>query len=212
MTRFLHGLERGHANMFIIIAGCRKVGSNLAIELSQLGHDIVVIDSDESNFNALGTGFNGITIAGIPIDEDVLRSAGIEQADCLAAVTNDDNMNMMISQIARRLFHVPQVITRVYDPKREKVFREMGLDTICPTSLAVDWLKNYLLHTNEPVSHEFIGTEVQFQTVRPNRKQIGQSINDLREGSVFGLMRDGHFVLAKPELKVDAGDLLVISA
>lgn len=197
--------------MYIIIAGCRKVGSNLALALSQQDHDVVVIDSDASNFDALGSGFNGITIAGIPIDEDILRSAGIEQADCLAAVTNDDNMNMMISQIARKLFHVPQVITRVYDPKREAVFRQMGLDTICPTSLAVDRIKDYLLHTEESLSREFFGTEVQFASVRPGRKQIGKTIAELMEDSVFGLLRGSRFMLAKPDLTIAAGDILVVS-
>lgn len=131
--------------MYIIIAGCRKVGSNLAIVLSQANHDVVVIDSDPENFKLLGSGFNGLTITGMPIDEDVLRSAGIEAADALAAVSNDDNMNVMISQIATNLFHVPRVITRVYDPEREIVFNRLGLHTICPTTLAVEKIKDYLV-------------------------------------------------------------------
>jgi len=130
--------------VYIIIAGCRKVGSNLARVLSQENHDVVVIDSDPDNFELLGSGFNGLTITGMPIDEDVLRSAGIEKADALAAVSNDDNMNVMISQIAANLFHVPRVITRVYDPEREVVFNKIGLTTICPTTLAVDKIKEFL--------------------------------------------------------------------
>ncbi len=124
--------------MYIIIAGCRKVGSNLARTLAEEGHDVVVVDSDEKDFELLGSGFNGMTLAGMPIDEDVLRSAGIEKADALAAVTDDDNMNVMISQVARGIFHVPNVVTRIYDPEREKVFRSMGLRTLCPTMLAVE--------------------------------------------------------------------------
>lgn len=131
--------------MYIIIAGCRKVGSNLAIVLSQANHDVVVVDSDPENFNLLGSGFNGLTITGMPIDEDVLRIAGIEKADALAAVSNDDNMNVMISQIASNLFHVPRVITRVYDPERETVFNKLGLHTICPTTLAVEKIKDFLV-------------------------------------------------------------------
>lgn len=198
--------------MYIIIAGCRKVGSNLALELSQMDHDVVVIDSDSSNFDALGTGFNGVTIAGIPIDEDILRSAGIEQADCLAAVTNDDNMNMMISQIAQRIFHVPHVITRVYDPKRAAVFHQMGLETICPTSLAVEHIKNVLLNTNASVNQEMLGAEIQFSSQRPGRRQVGHKIGDLVDESVFGLLRGNRFMLARPDLVVDANDILILSA
>ncbi len=130
--------------MYIIIAGCRKVGSNLAIELSQSNHDVVVIDNDPDNFELLGSGFNGLTITGMPIDEDVLRSAGIEKADALAAVSNDDNMNVMISRVASDIFHVPRVVTRVYDPEREIVFSKLGLQTICPTTLAVYKIKDML--------------------------------------------------------------------
>ena len=131
--------------MYIIVAGCRKVGSNLAIALAQEDHDVVVIDSDPENFRLLGSGFNGLTISGMPIDEDVLRSAGIEKADALAAVSNDDNMNVMITEVAKNIFHVPKVITRVYDPEREPVFNKMGITTICPTSLAVEKIRDYLV-------------------------------------------------------------------
>ncbi len=124
--------------MYIIIAGCTKVGANLALRLSQEGHDIVVIDAKSGNLESLGVGFNGMTIAGIPIDEDVLKSAGIEMADALAAVTPDDNMNIMISQIGKQLYHVPVVIARTHDPEREQVLMQMGLDTVCSTTLAVN--------------------------------------------------------------------------
>jgi len=79
-----------------------------------------------------------MTITGIPIDEDILEMAGIKSADALAAVTSDDNVNIMVSQIARQIYHVPTVITRTYDPQRKEVLTAMGLDTICPTTLAVD--------------------------------------------------------------------------
>ncbi|MPM44411.1 Trk system potassium uptake protein TrkA [bioreactor metagenome] len=124
--------------MYIIIAGCGKVGANLVKRLSEEGHNVVVIDRDEENFSKLGNGSNCMTIAGMPIDEDVLETAGIESADALAAVTADDNMNIMVAQIARQIYHVPTVIARTYDPQRQDVLTAMGLDTICPTTLAVD--------------------------------------------------------------------------
>ena len=124
--------------MYIIIAGCGKVGANLAKKLSDFGHDVAVIDRDEKSFEQLGTGYNFLTITGIPIDEDVLKDAGIESADALAAVTNDDNTNIMISQIARQLYRVPKVITRSYDPESTEVLDNLGLDAICTTVLAVD--------------------------------------------------------------------------
>ena len=178
--------------MYIIVAGCRKVGSNLAIELSQANHDVVVVDSDPENFELLGSGFNGLTITGMPIDEDVLRSAGIEKADALAAVSNDDNMNVMISQVANGIFHVPRVITRVYDPEREIVFNKLGLLTICPTTLAVEKIRDFLV-SEQHESHSFQGTKIGFKYVRPGKNMTGKTVKSVENGLIIGLIRNGIF-------------------
>ena len=196
--------------MYIIIAGCRKIGSNLALMLSEENHDVVVIDSDPNNFEPLGTGFNGVTIAGMPIDEDVLRSAGIDRADALAAVTSDDNMNVMISQIARELFHVPKVITRLYDPARETVFERMGLTTICPTTLAVDRLKCMLIPQSELATIDIGGAMISFRPMKPARRFVGKSALEIREISIFGMIRKGHFQFACAKTVIEADDTLVI--
>lgn len=124
--------------MHIIIAGCSKVGANLVNRLSEQGHNVVVIDRNPDSFSQLGGGSNCMSIAGMPIDEDVLKEAGIEMADALAAVTTDDNTNIMIAQIARQLYRVPKVITQTNDPERQQVLTFMGLETICPTTLTVE--------------------------------------------------------------------------
>ena len=135
--------------MYIIVAGCGKIGANLVKNLSNDGHDVVVIDPNEENFAQLENGTNCLTVTGMPIDEDVLKSAGIERADALFAVTSDDNVNIMTAQIAKQLYHVPRVITRFYDPDKEQVMRQMGLCTICPTLLAVEKIGTLLGETEE---------------------------------------------------------------
>ena len=135
--------------MYIIIAGCGKIGSNLVKTLSNEGHDVVVIDPNEDNFAQLESGTNCLTITGMPIDEDVLKSAGIEHADALCAVTSDDNVNVMVAQIASQLYHVPHVVTRVYDPDKDEVLRQMGLITVCPTMLTVAAIGALLGETEE---------------------------------------------------------------
>ena len=135
--------------MYIIIAGCGKIGANLVKTLSNEGHDVVVVDPNEENFAQLENGTNCLTITGMPIDEDVLMSAGIERADARCAVTSDDNVNIMTAQIAKQLYHVPRVITRFYDPEKETVMRQMGLCTICPTMLAVEKIGALLGETEE---------------------------------------------------------------
>ena len=135
--------------MYIIIAGCGKIGANLVKTLSNNGHDVVVIDPNEENFAQLENGTNCLTITGMPIDEDVLKSAGIERADALCAVTSDDNVNIMTAQIASQLYRVPHVVTRVYDPEKDEVMRQMGLTTVCPTMLTVAKIGSLLGETEE---------------------------------------------------------------
>jgi K+ transport systems, NAD-binding component len=135
--------------MYIIIAGCGKIGANLVKSLSNEGHDIVVIDPNEESFAQLENGTNCLTITGMCIDEDVLKSAGIERADALLAVTSDDNVNIMTAQIASQLYHVPHVVTRVYDPEKDEVLRQMGLTTVCPTMLTVAKIGSLLGETEE---------------------------------------------------------------
>ena len=135
--------------MYIIIAGCGKIGANLVKQLSNDGHDVVVIDPNEESFAQLENGTNCLTVTGMSIDEDVLKSAGIEHADALCAVTSDDNVNVMTAQIAKQLYHVPHVVTRVYDPNKDEVLRQMGLCTICPTMLTVAKIGELLGETEE---------------------------------------------------------------
>lgn len=135
--------------MYIIIAGCGKIGANLVKQLSSNGHDVVVIDPNEESFAQLENGTNCLTITGMCIDEDVLKTAGIEHADALCAVTSDDNVNVMVAQIASQLYHVPHVVTRVYDPDKDEVLRQMGLITVCPTMLTVAAIGALLGETEE---------------------------------------------------------------
>lgn len=197
--------------MYFIIAGCMKIGASLAQMLSQENHDVVVIDSDPNNLEALGNGFNGVTITGMPIDEDVLRSAGIEKADALAAVTRDDNMNVMVAQVAQNIFHVPKVITRLYSPEQEVVFRQMGMTTICPTLMAVNKIKEMLVSKLGTAELSIGGATVAFQTVEAARRFVGKQVSAVRGLRIFGILKAGVFFFAEPASVIEAGDFLVIS-
>lgn len=121
--------------MKVVILGCGRVGSTLARSLDAEGHHVTVIDRNQQQFQRLGADFGGATVRGTGIDEDVLRRAGIEEADVFVAVTNGDNTSIMASQIVQEIFEVPHVVTRIYDPVREQLYRSLGLDTVCPTTL-----------------------------------------------------------------------------
>jgi trk system potassium uptake protein TrkA len=120
--------------MKAVIMGCGRVGARVATLLDNTGNDVTVIDTDSRSFRRLPPSFGGETIIGTGIDEDVQRRAGIEDADAFIAVTNGDNRNIMASQVARLVFHVPEVVCRIYDPVREDTYRRLGLTTVCPTT------------------------------------------------------------------------------
>jgi trk system potassium uptake protein len=131
--------------MYIIIVGCGRVGSQLAALLAQEKHDIVVIDKDVNAFRNLGTAFNGVKLHGYGYDEEVLKKAHIERCDAFAAVTDLDNANIMASEVASKLYHVPRVIARVYHPESISTFQELGLDYVFGTNVVAQTLMDKIV-------------------------------------------------------------------
>ncbi len=125
-------------NRYIVIVGCGRLGSHLANQLSRDGNSVVVIDTDEATFNDLSPDFSGFRVDGDATQMAVLKEAKLKEANILIATTHEDNVNLMVAQVARKIFCVPHVLARVFDPKREEVYAQLGIDTICPTSVAVD--------------------------------------------------------------------------
>ncbi len=112
----------------------------MANNLSRQGKSVIVIDSDESSFNSLTTDFSGFQIQGDATQLEVLKKAKVEKADLILVLTGDDNINLATAQVARHYFKVPNTIARVFDPRREPIFQQLGIKTICPTRLSVDVL------------------------------------------------------------------------
>lgn len=131
--------------MRAIIVGCGRVGSTLARHLDSEGHQVSIVDLSMPAFNRLGEDFSGNMVPGNGLDEQTLRRAGIEQADAFASVTNGDNRNLMMAQVAKEIFGVPRVITRVYDPIRAAVYKEMGLETICSTVIGAGIVHDFFV-------------------------------------------------------------------
>ena len=121
---------------YTIIAGCGRLGANLANTLSGSGENVVIIDSNPDAFRKLSPLFSGIMVTGDAMDMLVLRNAGIDKATAVVSVTNNDNTNIMVAQLAKEMYHTEHVIARLYDPERECVYREFGIDTICPAVLS----------------------------------------------------------------------------
>lgn len=121
---------------YTIIVGCGRLGANLANTLSDAGENVLILDLDEESFRKLSPSFGGISVAGDATEIHVLSEADIEKASAVVAVTNNDNINILVALIAKELFNVQHVIARLYDPERECVYHEFGIDTICPAILS----------------------------------------------------------------------------
>jgi len=124
----------------VIVVGCGRVGSAVALELDRLGWDVTAIDGNEDALQRLGDRWNGAFVVGHGMDVEILEKAGIEEADAVVVATNGDNTNLVIGQIAQKKFDIETTIVRVLDPARAKVFASLGLRTISPTSTAIEFL------------------------------------------------------------------------
>lgn len=129
--------ESKNKDPYIIIIGCGRLGADLANSLSNEGENVLIMDEKKESFRRLSSNYGGLAIVGYGTDLDKLREANIKQATAVIAVTSDDNTNIMIAQIAKKIFHVEHVIARLYDPDCEVVYRELGINTICPAVLSV---------------------------------------------------------------------------
>jgi trk system potassium uptake protein len=126
--------------MKVIVIGCGRVGSAVALELKSVGWDVTVIDEREEALGRLGEGWTGEFLIGHGMDLQLLREAGIEDADAVVVTTDGDNSNIVIGQMAQKQFAVPSVVVRVLDPARAEFYTSRGLNVVCPTSSAISTL------------------------------------------------------------------------
>lgn len=198
--------------MYIVIIGCGRIGGTLAHELSNEGHDVVIIDKEKSRLDALGTGFNGTRLRGVEFDNDILIEAGIEQADVFLAMTPDDNINLMAAQVALRLLGVKRVIARVCDPQKQFIYDQLGLETICPTSSASQMTKEMIMHEHY-LLHARIKDELEIIELIYMQEQsvTASDIENKHPCTLLGVIRNNKVSPVKPNSHIQKGDRLVIS-
>ncbi|TET67549.1 MAG: TrkA family potassium uptake protein [Dehalococcoidia bacterium] len=121
--------------MKVIIMGCGRVGAQLAGLLDADGHTVTILDTDAYSFRRLAPTFGGTALIGNGIDEEALKRAGIEETDVFVALTQGDNRNVMAAQIAKHIFNVPRVISRIYDPLRQELYDTLGIEAFSPTTI-----------------------------------------------------------------------------
>jgi len=197
--------------MYVIIVGCSRVGSELAKLLSNEGHDVVVIDRNQASLDRLGNSFNGVSLVGNGFDINLLKQADIEKADAFCVVTNGDNTNLICAQVAKRVFKVPKVIARVYDPQRAHIYRALGLDILSGTVLFASMIRDKIVESRftsyliETKDLGVIEIDVQKDLVGKTVEQINVS----REFIVVAIRNLSGVLIPDPQTIVKEKDILM---
>jgi len=170
--------------MYVIIAGCGRVGAELAKLLSGEGHDVVIIDKARESFLRLGGTFNGLTMVGNGFDLALLKQVGIEKADAFCAVTNGDNTNLISAQVAKKIFRVPKVFARVYDPQRAHIYAALGLDIISGTMLFSSMLRDKIIESRFS-SYLIESKDLGVIEIEVKDNLVGKTIQDINISGEF---------------------------
>ena len=127
--------------MHVIVVGCGRVGSGLALDLTREGHTVAIIDRRQQAFRRLPEDWGGDRVVGFGFDRDALERAGVRRASALAAVTSGDNSNILTARIAKETYEIPAVVARIYDPRRAEIYQRVGI----PTVATVTWTTNQVM-------------------------------------------------------------------
>jgi trk system potassium uptake protein TrkA len=202
--------------MNFIVIGCGRVGAELAHHLFKSGHQVVVVDANKQAFNRLHSDFRGRTLEGEGLAESVLERAGVREADGLAAVTNSDALNAVVSHAAREFYNVPVVVARNYDPSLRDLMEAFGLQTVGSTIWGAQRVEELLVNPSEKVVYSAGNGEVEIYEVRIpeawNNSTLGELMESLSDCRAVALTRAGRSSLPEADTKLHTGDLLNVSS
>ena len=197
--------------MYVIIVGCGRVGSQLAGLLSSEGHNVVVIDRNPASFERLGGAFNGLTLVGGGFDLEVLKQAWAEKCDAFCSVTNGDNTNLISAQVAKKIFKIPKVIARVYDPQRAHIYTALGMDVISGTILFASMIRDKIIESRFS-SYLIESKDLGVIEVEVKKELVGKTIKDMNVPSEFlvvAIRRLDGVIIPEPTTVLKSKDVLM---
>lgn len=204
--------------MQILVLGASRAGLALVKRLVSKSHDVVLVDPEASSVVEKKK-LNIVFVDGVIIDVDILREAGIEMADAVCAVSESENQNLMASQIAREMFQVKHVITRVFDTDDYHLFDDVGFLTISSPELTVEAFMHQLEEDGNEKKVGFceqnvLGFKINFSLIEPPPELVGSRVRELEDTDgrhVFGIIRHEHLVLSVPGTRIEKGDKLILA-
>jgi trk system potassium uptake protein len=205
------GEEKGIVH--VVIAGCGRVGSELATNLDRLGHSIVVIDKKQTSFERLKQDIVR-RIVGFAFDREVLEEAGIREAAAFAAVTSGDNSNILSARVAKEHYKVPRVVARIYDPRRAQIYQRLGIQTVATVRWTTDQILRSLMPDEVPVEYTVDNGEVVVTAVPTPPEAVGKNTAAIDlEGQrrVVAVSRFGVPRVPDQDLTLQDGDILHVA-
>lgn len=203
--------NRYRGRVHVVIMGCGRVGSMLAIELDGSGHEVVVVDQDPDSFRRLGPEFSGSTVTGVGFDWDTMVEAGIERTDAFVAVSSGDNSNIVSARVARENFGVGTVVARIYDPRRAEIYQRLGIPTVATVRWTADRILRRLLPGGVHEDYRDPSGEVIMAELPVTPDWIGQTYQRLEQetGIRIGyITRFGNGQLTNANTVVQEGDIV----
>ena len=198
--------------MHIIVLGCGRIGSRLAVLLEEGGNTVAVVDRERDAFRRLPERFTGRAVLGGVISQSVLEQAGIKEASAVAAVTSGDNSNIVAARIARENYGIESVVARIKDPRRAEIYQRLGIPTVATVTWTVDQVMRRLFREDTVTdwTHSSGALHLVERDLPP--QWAGQRLDpliDRSEGYRLSLVtRGGEARLATPGLVGQEGDLL----
>jgi len=189
--------------------GCGRVGMLLTQELAKAGHEVAVIDKNPAAFDRLPPGFEAKQIVGLGFDREVLEEAGIKEADAFLAVSSGDNSNIVSARVAREHYHVPQVIARIYDPRRADIYERLNIPTVSTTRWGVKQMMMMLSHPREEIKETLAAGDLFRMRIEVPEHLVGKKVATLNvEGQILvaGVDRGGTGFIPIPSSTFQEGD------
>lgn len=191
--------------------GCGRVGSTLARQLEQRGHDVAVVDQEPSAFRRLGTSFEGRMVTGVGFDRDTLEEAGIREAYAFAAVSSGDNSNILAARVARETFGVENVVARIYDPGRAEVYQRLGIPTVATVTWTADQMMRRLLPQGHVPDYTDPSGTIVLTEVGPSAAWVGHRYTTMEHATgcrVAFVVRFGEGFVPQPDAVYQEGDIV----
>ena len=196
--------------MKIVIMGCGRVGAELTMQLSKAGHEVAIIDKRKEAFDRLPPEFKAKTLVGVGFDREILEDAGIKEADAFIAVSSGDNSNILAARVAREYYHVPNVVARIFDPRRAEIYERLNIPTVASVRWTAKQIVLMLFHAREEIKESLGGGDLFRMRVDIPAHLVGKPVSELsvqKKVLGAGVDRGGQGFIPEPTSTFQEGDV-----